>query len=1042
MSFVSTPFSVFGAQSALFIYKGTMDGEGTISTPSVALSVGDGAQRMQTLHGRTSGPTRRSTKGHWTSEEDEILRKAVQRFNGKNWKKIAECFKGRTDVQCLHRWQKVLNPELVKGPWSKEEDELIIELVNKFGPKKWSTIAQHLPGRIGKQCRERWHNHLNPAINKEAWTQEEEVKLIRAHQLFGNRWAELTKFLPGRTDNAIKNHWNSSVKKKLDSYIASGLLEQFQFPLLTNQSQPMPSSSSRMQRNIDDSGANCSTEAEDMPECNQEPTMVGCSQSTSDSANDSVHTSEISGMENEKNSCLVPRSEVCYPSLEVVNFSIPEIPGEAGYSTSGDHQFGLPDPPNVSSMELGQESSGFPNHCIDTRECCEVMNVAFRTSVGLNAPASLINTVTTSDKQENMLITDDECCRVLFSEAVNDGCFVTEDFTQGYNMAELGSWTNASPSQASDTQKSETVRTPASHSNCPLRSEVSPSLLSVEDGTLLYSRKPGQINGPPFGVQEQELPNVHDSFIDTSDDHTDMQEQPYLDKNSLKLVPVNVFGSESSAIQTCPIVDDKPNLPAEQYDGGLQYEPPRFLSLDIPFFSCDLISSGSDKQQEYSPFGIRQLMMSSMNCTSPFRLPDSPLWDNSPDAVLKSAAKTFTGTPSILKKRHRDLLSPLSERCDKKLETCMTSNLTKEISRLDVMFDEGGTGNASQELPSERKTNSSVSVEDKENLYQAFVQEQDNGGDHTEPLDNGAQKNDSSGISSQGNIKKEACNIDTKDKTDTDDSDKLTRRPPAVLVEHNLNDLLFLSPVHDSLKGNIALLSSSTGTPRNQHHKSFGAISSQGFASECSSGNACIVVSSPTLKLKRCDGHSTAVTTVHRANSSATWENFAENAGNDAAMQNHNTFTETPLKRSLESPSAWKSPWFLNSFVPGPMIDTEITIEDIGYLMSPMDRSYDAIGLMKQLSERTAATYADALEVLGNETPESILKGRHSNNPKMDQENNQMQTKPHSASNILPERRILDFSECDSPGKGNEDRKSSTAMSFSNPSSHLLKGCR
>lgn len=70
--------------------------------------------------------------------------------------------------------------------------------MEKYGPKKWSTIAQHLPGRIGKQCRERWHNHLNPAINKEAWTQEEELALIRAHQIYGNRWAELTKFLPGR----------------------------------------------------------------------------------------------------------------------------------------------------------------------------------------------------------------------------------------------------------------------------------------------------------------------------------------------------------------------------------------------------------------------------------------------------------------------------------------------------------------------------------------------------------------------------------------------------------------------------------------------------------------------------------------------------------------------------------------------------------------------------------------------------------------------------------------------------------------------------
>jgi myb proto-oncogene protein len=64
--------------------------------------------------------------------------------------------------------------------------------------KKWSAIAKHLPGRTGKQCRERWHNHLNPAINKDAWSLEEELSLIRAHQIYGNKWAELAKFLPGR----------------------------------------------------------------------------------------------------------------------------------------------------------------------------------------------------------------------------------------------------------------------------------------------------------------------------------------------------------------------------------------------------------------------------------------------------------------------------------------------------------------------------------------------------------------------------------------------------------------------------------------------------------------------------------------------------------------------------------------------------------------------------------------------------------------------------------------------------------------------------
>ncbi|CAA7409353.1 unnamed protein product [Spirodela intermedia] len=987
-------------------------------------------QEQRPVHGRISGPTRRSTKGRWTPEEDAILFRAVQRHKGRNWKKIAECFKDRTDVQCLHRWQKVLNPELVKGPWSKEEDDIIIEMVNKHGPKKWSTIAQALPGRIGKQCRERWHNHLNPAISKEAWTQEEELALIHAHQIYGNKWAELTKFLPGRTDNAIKNHWNSSVKKKLDSYLSSGLLSQFQG--LPHVESSKCSGASSLTKTQQRTGDTCSKDMDimEISECSQETVQVGCSQSDCEVANaalrsaDEDRNGEDTGNENMRNPPSILCSKEHHMQCISVNLSDENSVPDGGISECVLGQIDLHEQSSMSSLEDARKTPGLlrdPKQCpAPANEKCEFRgSVLFSDSLAYNSSYSLENAVEGDDDQDNMHISenpfaaasdsrssilsnvsnvgyctglggDDQdrmlICRNIFLER----CDQRHPSSCGSNVNHSDYCTGTTTSQ-SDTQDCEpcdgfdysggddqgTMPIPTGYCSkflegkSDLRNSTSgsdvnrldysaisttsqcdiqgfqpckvldypvnaPDMLSITCSQIFPSSDPLQASyGINSSMDVDGTPNSefytipYDCFMQNGNptvyrvtDHDNShisvescQEQEQISAEVNLSEPDDLTKSHPSSI------NEKRDSEEDRDLGSLFYEPPRFPSLDIPFVSCDLVSS-SDLQQAYSPLGIRQLMMSSMSCSTPYKLWDSPSSDDSPAAVLKNAAKSFLCTPSIMKKRQRELLSPMqNQRTGKE----SAKHINQDEQAAPPCKNENGNPCADV-IPIEGTFLSSYYEEKtvnspNEERNMVTVEGKD---------EHAVSDKRSDWSNSSENMKEPGAQRFHPPKHIGSD----TRSENAgVLVEHNINDMQLFS----------------------------------------------------------------------------------------SREENIDIFVNTPgPKRGIESPSAWKSPWFMSTLLPGTKIDADIPVENFGYFMSPVDRSLDAIGLMRLLSVPTAAAVAEAHEV---------LSGRN------------LQTRLPSEN--LTEGRVLDFSGCcTTPGSGSEKRKPGRAVTFTSPSSYLMKGCR
>lgn len=151
----------------------------------------------------------------WTYEEDQALIVLAEKFGEKKWKEISFNFNNKNALQCFSRYKRI-RPGIIKGSWTKSEDKLILDLVRQYG-KCWSKISKVMTSRNGKQIRDRFLNVLDPEILKGKFTKSEDIKLLSLFTQIGAKWATIAKFFPNRTADMIKNRFHSSIKKKFDS---------------------------------------------------------------------------------------------------------------------------------------------------------------------------------------------------------------------------------------------------------------------------------------------------------------------------------------------------------------------------------------------------------------------------------------------------------------------------------------------------------------------------------------------------------------------------------------------------------------------------------------------------------------------------------------------------------------------------------------------------------------------------------------------------------------------------------------------------------
>ena len=137
-------------------------------------------------------------------------------YGYKNWATVASFIPGRSAIQCSARYKRI-QPGLIKGAWTPEEDQELLRLYRYYG-KNWSHISKSMPHRTGKQIRDRFLNALDDNLKKDKFTKEEDRKVVKWYKVYGNSWCRIAKKIKGRTGDMVKNRFYSSLKNHLDEF--------------------------------------------------------------------------------------------------------------------------------------------------------------------------------------------------------------------------------------------------------------------------------------------------------------------------------------------------------------------------------------------------------------------------------------------------------------------------------------------------------------------------------------------------------------------------------------------------------------------------------------------------------------------------------------------------------------------------------------------------------------------------------------------------------------------------------------------------------